>query len=116
SVCLSEGALMLPKQSLHRLTLLISLASFTFLSLWWQDCDFPMLEADPPKAQPAPAARAAKVAVYDPDPQHLWNCLYAALYVRTTPDGKAYGQDELDPLLWPSSKYLLTKPRHQEAI
>jgi hypothetical protein len=46
----------------------------------------------------------------------LWNRLYAALYVRTTQDGRSYGQDELDPLLWPSSKYLLTKPRSQQAI
>src|SRR5262249_22255296 len=71
---------------------------------------------DPPRAQPAPAAGPAKAAIYDPNPQHLWNRLYAALYVRTTPDGKTYGEDELDPLLWPSSKYLLTEPRHQRAI
>jgi hypothetical protein len=46
----------------------------------------------------------------------LWNRLYAALYVRTTQDGQSYGQDELDPLLWRSSKYLLIKPRYQQAI
>jgi hypothetical protein len=31
-------------------------------------------------------------------------------------DGKAYGRDELDPLLWPGSKYLLAEPRNREAI
>jgi hypothetical protein len=54
--------------------------------------------------------------VYDPNSQHLWNRLYAVLYVRSTPDGKAYGEDGLDPLLWPSSKYLLNKPRYEQGI
>jgi hypothetical protein len=75
-----------------------------------------MLEAGSPKVQPATAASAAEVTVYEPDAQHLWNRLYAALYVRTMPDGKAYGEDGLDPLLWPSSKYLLNKPRYEQAI
>jgi hypothetical protein len=36
--------------------------------------------------------------------------------VRVGRDGKAYGRDELDPLLWPGSKYLLAEPRNQQAI
>jgi hypothetical protein len=58
----------------------------------------------------------AKVSIYDPNVRHLWNRLHAALYVRTAPDGKTFGEDGLDPLLWPSSKYLLTKLRYQQAI
>jgi hypothetical protein len=54
--------------------------------------------------------------VYDADPEHLWNRLYAALYVRTTADGQSYGQDELDPLLWENSTYLLTEPRYQQVF
>src|SRR5712691_7454101 len=57
-----------------------------------------------------------KIAFYDADPQHLWNRLYASLFVRSGPDGLEYGQDEIDPLLWPSSKYLLIQPRHQQAL
>src|SRR5262245_3050281 len=57
-----------------------------------------------------------QVAVYDTDPEHLWNRLYAALYVRTTDDGQSHGQDELDPLLWENSTYLLTEPRYQQVL
>ena len=94
---------MFPKQGFHWLTLLISLAFLTLLGLCWKDCDYSSLAADPPKTQPDSAVNVPKVTVYDADPQHLWNRLYAALYVRTSADGKTYGEDGLDPLLWPSS-------------
>jgi hypothetical protein len=42
--------------------------------------------------------------------------LYAALYVRITDDGISHGQDELDPLLWENSTYLLTEPRYQQVL
>jgi hypothetical protein len=54
--------------------------------------------------------------LYDRDPNHLWNRLYRALYERVTKDGKEYGYDELDPLLWWETKYLLTDPGHQRAV
>jgi hypothetical protein len=68
------------------------------------------------QAKPASPSNPFKVAVYDADPEHLWNRLYAALYVRTTDDGQAHGQDELDPLLWENSTYLLTEPRYQQVL
>ena len=46
-------------------------------------------------------------AVYAPRPDHLWNRVHAALLVRTGPDGKEYGHDRLEPLLWAESRYLL---------
>jgi hypothetical protein len=46
----------------------------------------------------------------------LWNRLYAALYVRTADDGQTYGLDDLDPLLWENSPYLLTEPRYQQVL
>jgi hypothetical protein len=42
--------------------------------------------------------------VYDADAGHLWNRLYRSLYLRTARDGKEYGRDELDPLLWWGTK------------
>lgn len=50
---------------------------------------------------------APTVSIYDPDPQHLWNRVHAAIMVRTGPDGIAYGQDRLEPLLWAESTHLL---------
>jgi hypothetical protein len=65
-------------------------------------------------AQPPPAA--AESRTYDPDPAHLWNRLHAALFIRTAKDGRPYGDDELDPLLWPHSKYLLAGERHKQVV
>ena len=53
---------------------------------------------------------------YDRDPNHIWNRLYRALYRRESPDGKEYGYDELDPLLWAHTKNLLTDPGNRQAI
>jgi hypothetical protein len=54
--------------------------------------------------------------LYDGDPNHLWNRLYRALYQRVTTDDKEYGYDELDPLLWWQTKYLLTNPANRQAV
>lgn len=56
------------------------------------------------------------VKIYDPDPQHLWNRLHRALWVRLGPDGKEYGLDRLDPLLWFETKHLLEGKSHELAI
>jgi hypothetical protein len=54
-------------------------------------------------------------AIYHADPEHLWNRLYEALFVRAGPDGRTYGQDRLEPLLWPESKYLLEERFNKRA-
>src|SRR5262249_14008966 len=54
--------------------------------------------------------------LYSPDPNHIWNRVYRSLYRRTARDGKEYGFDELDPLLWYSAKYLLTQPANGQAL
>lgn len=59
---------------------------------------------------------AGQVTLYDADPGHLWNRLHSALFVRIATDGKTYGEDEVAPLLWPGSKYLLTGKQHQRII
>jgi hypothetical protein len=53
--------------------------------------------------------------LYDPDPNHIWNRLYRALYQRVARNGREYGYDELDPILWPTSKYLLAGQSYQKA-
>ena len=58
-------------------------------------------------AGPNSLSESEKWRLYDPDPNHIWNRLYRSLYMRLGPDGREYGYDELDPLLWPSTKYLL---------
>jgi hypothetical protein len=41
--------------------------------------------------------------------------LHDALFLRTAPDGKTYGQTELDPLLYPNSRWLL-EPAQQQPL
>jgi hypothetical protein len=56
-----------------------------------------MVEAtDPPRDSPS-------VTVYDPNPKHLWNRLYEALYVRLDGEGPD-DPGELDPFLWDHSR------------
>src|SRR5262249_40313140 len=68
---------------------------------------------------PAPAAaepEGRQVKIYADDPEHLWNRLHVALFVRTTAQGKSYGHDEGDPLLWPESTFLLTGEHHKHVL
>lgn len=73
---------------------------------------------------PAPARPGVNVAdsansggwsVYDPDPAHVWNRLHRSLYSRVARDGREFGRDELDPLLWDSTRHLLSGPSHRRA-
>jgi hypothetical protein len=55
-------------------------------------------------------------AIYHADSKHLWNRLHEALFVRVGPDGRTYGRDRIEPLLWPESKHLLVGASHDRAI
>jgi hypothetical protein len=54
--------------------------------------------------------------LYDANPNQIWNRLYRTLYRRESRDGHEYGYDELDPLLWGTTKYLLTDPDNRLAL
>jgi hypothetical protein len=59
---------------------------------------------------------AESTALFDPNPRNVSNRLYRVLHVRTDSDGKEYGFDALDPLLWRDTKSLLTGKSHKTAI
>ena len=63
-----------------------------------------------------PQNPAISVAVYDQNPSHIWNRLYAALWVREDSQGNRYGEDSLDPMLWTYSEHLLSQPSHGTAL
>jgi hypothetical protein len=54
--------------------------------------------------------------IFDSDSNHIWNRTYECLLVRQGTDGKRYGADVLDPLLWPETRYLLTGDSHRRAV
>ena len=53
--------------------------------------------------------------LYDADPHHIWNRVHRQLHVRTAA-GAEYGEDEVDPLLWSETKYLLTPPSQSDTL
>jgi hypothetical protein len=87
-----------------------SVAAFILLSV------FP-IALWPAIARPGLAqAPSFSVAVYDKNPSHIWNRLYAAVWAREDSQGKRYAEDSLDPLLWPQSDHLLSQPSHDTAL
>ena len=53
---------------------------------------------------------------YDPRPNHIWNRVHGQFFVRVSRGGKEFGYDELDPLLWWETKYLISGQSHQQAM
>ncbi|HTV42608.1 MAG TPA: hypothetical protein VMF08_18735 [Candidatus Sulfotelmatobacter sp.] len=64
------------------------------------------------RAEDAPSASTP----YDPAPDHLWNRLNKALFIRTDADGTQFGFNEPDILYWVGTKHLLDQPSHQQAL
>jgi len=55
-------------------------------------------------------------SIYDPDSEHPWNRVFRQLYRRIASNGEEYGFDELDPLLWLDTTYLLDGESYQQAV
>jgi hypothetical protein len=56
------------------------------------------------------------VTIYDSNPSHLWNRLYAALRVRQDRQRNRIGEDSLDPPLWSETEHLLSEPSHEHVM
>ncbi|MBM4317550.1 MAG: hypothetical protein FJ116_08735 [Deltaproteobacteria bacterium] len=54
--------------------------------------------------------------LYHSNPEHLWNRLYTALFIRRTKDGILWGCDVSDPLFWRESDYLFTGERYRTVL
>jgi hypothetical protein len=70
--------------------------------------------ASPPLGPPA--MTSSEQSMYHAKPEHLWNRLHTAMFVRVGPDGHAYGQDRLEPLLWGRSKHLLEEKSNKQVV
>src|SRR5689334_4148864 len=64
-------------------------------------------------AVPSPAEPPA--AVYQPDPDHPWNRLHQALFVREASDGRRHVH-ATDPLLYRGGTFLLAGDSHRRAV
>jgi hypothetical protein len=68
------------------------------------------------KIAASPVHAGPSTTLYDADPSHLWNRLYAALLIRENRAGDQLGRDSLDPLLWQESEHLLERRSHELAL
>ena len=64
----------------------------------------------------SPSHPEASTTIYDSNPSHLWNRVYAALLIRADRHGTEFGADSLDPLLWAETEHLLAGPSHEHAL
>jgi hypothetical protein len=55
-------------------------------------------------------------ALFNPDPEHVSNRLYRQIHIRSSSDGEEYGFEDLDPLLWRETKYLLGGDSNKKAL
>lgn len=67
-------------------------------------------------APPAVAQPHLTGAVFDSDPNHIWNRAHRCLFARHSRDGTEFGADTLDPLLWQRTHYLLTGDSRERAL
>jgi hypothetical protein len=82
---------------------------FSFLLLLGSLRETPAAISNPEESGNAPK-------IYDSNPNHIWNRLYDAFFIRKDQTGATYGADELDPLLWRETEHLLAGPSHQRAL
>jgi len=67
-------------------------------------------------SRPSPEGSAGTVAIYDPDPSHIWNRLHATFFIRQDLPETALLPDALDPPFWYHTTYLLAQPSHDKAL
>jgi hypothetical protein len=88
----------------------VLLLVFALCGLWGTGVDSVL------KRQSQSQAGQPAQAVYASDPNHIWNRLFRLFYVRHGRDERQYGGNEIDPYLWPETKYLLSGSSHKEAL
>ena len=62
------------------------------------------------------ASDCANFSPYPTGPTHIWNRVNRRLLERRDAKGKAWGCDEVDPLLWLESKHVLASPAYAETV
>ena len=62
------------------------------------------------------ADSAPPPSIYDPRPNHLWNRLHAAIFIRPDIPSTVRVPDALDPPLWYHTSYPLAQPSHERIV
>lgn len=75
-----------------------------------------LLPADRSNSGATSASSNSMEGPYSSLPNHPWNRVHRALFLRTDDEGREEGMGSLDPLLWPGSTYLVHGSRHTEVV
>jgi hypothetical protein len=62
------------------------------------------------------ATGATSLQLYKSDPNFIWNRVHQVPHPRVSQSGQEYGSDNLDPPLWPETRYLLTGDSRSQAL
>ena len=57
-----------------------------------------------------------QIAIYDADPEHLWNRLHRAFFFRPDAAPEAQNPDAVDPPLWKNTSFLRSGKSHRTAL
>ncbi len=67
-------------------------------------------------ASPGNAVEPSSFAIYDDDPDHLWNRLHRTLFGRGGDHESAFGLDDTQLLYWGGTKHLTEGESYDTAI
>jgi hypothetical protein len=101
---------------MKRITILVTILVLLFGCTNDSQSKLSEITATPQVVEVFPTANKPDWAIYDPDPKHLWNRVFREFYRRVAVNGQEYGADELDPLLWFDTTYLLNGTSYQQAL
>lgn len=74
------------------------------------------IQPSKPAAPIAANPDCANFLPYATDPNHIWNRVHRQLSLRRDINGKTWGCDDVDPLLWQTTKHVLESPAYQETV
>ena len=78
--------------------------------------EFAAPQSGMPRASLTPHEDCAHFLPYSEDPHHLWNRVHRRLMERHDRYGNVYGCDDVDPLLWQNTDYLLRGRAYRETV
>lgn len=78
--------------------------------------DFASVHGRIPRVRATSHVDCAHFLPYSDDPGHIWNRVHRRLLERHDREGNLWGCDEVDPLLWQNTDYLLRGAAYRETV
>src|SRR6185312_17002777 len=78
--------------------------------------DFASSHTARPQLRATAHVDCARFLPYSDHPEHIWNRVHRRLLQRDDHDGNIWGCDDVDPLLWQNTDYLLRGNAYRETL